>query len=233
MQLETDADAQWVAHLADTSPEAAARAIGLARARSGLFRHIERKHHTEGRSSYVEIDAPLELHALVRSLRPRHVVEVGVSSGVSSAYLLDALALNRRGTLHSIDLPSHPRTSRARPSRAAASWTLPPGRASGWAVPPALRKRWDLRLGDKAVLLPTLARELDGIDLFLYDVPHRDRDSIVEFRELDPRMASGAVAIVDHGPSGELCAALRTWGRGRGVRAVRRAGLGLFGIRFT
>ncbi len=112
-----------------------------------------------------------------------------------------------------------------------ASWTLPPGRSSGWAVPAALWKRFDLRLGDKAVVLPRLARELDRIDLFVYDVPHRDATSRREFRALDRSMGPGAVAIVDHGPGGELCGALIAWGARRGAVPVGRAGLGLFGIR--
>lgn len=225
MYPETDPDREWVAHLAGTDLASADRAVAAAGRRTELYRHLAREHARAGRDSYVEIDAPLELHALVRLLRPRHVVEVGVSSGVSSAYLLDALAMNRRGTLHSVDLPRRTKT------RHRSSWSLPPGRATGWAIPARLKDRFDLRLGDKANELPRLAEELDRIDLFVYDVPHNDRTSPVEFRALDPRMPEGAVAIVDHGPGGELCAALRRWGRDRGARAVRRRGLGLFGVR--
>ncbi len=233
MQREADADLGWVASLAGVPPATAASAVAGAQDRTGLFRHIQREHASAGRDSYIEIDAPLELHALVRLLRPRHVVEVGVSSGVSSAYLLDALELNGRGTLHSVDLPQHPRPNRRRPAVPSASWTLPPGRSTGWAVPFALRKRWDLRLGDKAAVLPLLADELEEIGLFVYDVPHRDATSRDEFDRMDPRMPPGSVAIVDHGPTGELCAALGRWGRRRRARPVRRTGLGLFGIRLA
>ena len=228
MQVERDPDLPWVAALSGRSETAAARAVDEAAGELRLFRHLDREHRREGRQSYIEIDAPLELHALARLLRPQHVVEVGVSSGVSSAYFLNALALNGRGTLHSVDLPSRPRAG-GKVSRE--SWSLPPGRGSGWAVPFPLRPRWDLRLGDKRAVIPLLARELPRVDLVLYDVPHNESDLDREFRELDPRVSSGSVVIVDHGPSGGLCAALRRWAGRRDATPLGRRGLGLYGMR--
>jgi hypothetical protein len=229
MHVESDPDARWVAELSGRDLSTAERAIREAEGERRLFAHLDRQHRREGRQSYIEIDAPLELYALTRLLRPSHTLEVGVSSGVSSAYLLDALARNGRGTLHSVDLPSRPRRPSRRPS--AASWSLPPGRGPGWAVPPRLRARWDLRLGDKKDVVPRLARELPRVDLVLYDVPHDDADLSREFAELDRRMPNGSVAIVDHGPSGDLCSALRRWADRRDAAAIRREGLGLYGMR--
>ena len=196
-----------------------------------LFSHLRREHESEGRESYVEIDAPFELYALVRLLRPAHLIEVGVSSGVSSAYLLQALERNNRRTLHSIDLPKLERPSRSKHRQPQASWSLPPGRASGWAVPAPLRRRWDLRIGNKRNVLPLLTEELERIDLLVYDVPHDDDETRGEFRRLDPRLPPGGVAIADHGPGGGLCAALRWRARRRGTAPVRRAELGLYGFR--
>jgi hypothetical protein len=229
MRIEEEPDPDWVAELSGRDLGSARRAILEAQGERELFAHLDREHRRERRPSYVEIDAPLELHALARLLRPTHVLEVGVSSGVSSAYLLQALARNRRGTLHSVDLPSYPR--RGGGAHHGTSWTLPPGRSSGWAVPLPLRARWDLRLGDKAAVVPLLARDLPRVDLVVYDVPHDEADLDREFAELDRRMRAGAVAIVDHGPGGGLCRALARWARQRGTRPVRRDGLGLFGIR--
>jgi len=228
MQPETDADARWVATLSGRSLTSAERALEEARGERRLFHHLAREHRQEGRESYIEIDAPLELFALARLLRPRHVVEAGVSSGVSSAYLLAALERNGQGTLHSSDLPSRPR----RPARpGAASWSLPPGRASGWAVPRSLRARWDLRVADKAEVVPRLAEELPEVRLLVYDLPHTEADLDREFRQLDRRLPAGSVAIVDHGPGGDCCAALRRWARARGSAPLPRRGLGLYGAR--
>lgn len=231
MHAELSSDPAWVSALTGCSPLRAQRLLTEAAGDRRLFAHLEREHRREGRSSYVEIDAPLELHAIVRALRPRQVLEVGVSSGVSTAYLLAALGRNGRGTLHSVDLPSHPRRSRTGRATPQASWTLPPGRQPGWAVPSALRERWVLHLGDKRELLPQLAEELPRIDLFVYDVPHECTQSDREFRALDPRLSIGGVAIADHGPGGSLCPALARWAARTGGTPVRREGLGLFGFR--
>jgi hypothetical protein len=232
MRRETDPDIGWVAALSHADLGRAKRAVDEAARETELFDHLAREHAREGRESYVEIDAPLELHALVRLTRPRHVVEVGVSSGVSSAYLLRALERNRQGTLHSIDRPARVGRRRRGSSREPrVSWTLPADRGSGWAVPSRLRSRWDLRLGDKKDLLPELAEELPRLDMFVYDVPHEERDAAREFRRLDPIAAPGAVVVVDHGPGGGLCSALRRWARACGEPARRRRGLGLYGMR--
>ena len=206
-------------------------AVSEAEEERVLFRHLDRMHRLGGRSSYIEIDAPLELYALVRLLRPTHVVEVGVSSGVSSAYLLRALDRNRKGTLHSVDLPKKEATPRSGTRSRQPSWSIPPGHSSGWAVPFPLRRRWDLRLGDKKEVLPLLGEELRSIGLFVYDVPHSEEQAALDFAAVDRRMGVGAVAIADHGPGGGLCAPLRRWAAARSGRPLRRTGLGLHGFR--
>ncbi len=228
MRAETDADPSWVAQLTGRPLAVAEAAVEEARADRSLFAYLERAHRRAGRASYIEIDAPLELHAIARLVRPTHAVEVGVSSGVSSAYLLAALDRNGRGTLHSVDLPQAPGRSGR---HGGSSWSIPPGRFSGWAVPPRLRAGWDLRLGDKADVVPRLAKEYGRVDLVVYDVPHDEADLVAEFSALDPRMPAGAVAIVDHGPGGGLCRALGGWSRRRAAVPARRQGLGLYGMR--
>jgi hypothetical protein len=229
MQAEDDPDATWVSELAGVSETRSLEALREGQEERALFRHLDRMHRLGGRRSYIEIDAPLELYALVRLLQPTHVIEVGVSSGVSSAYLLQALNRVGRGTLHSVDLPkpeTRPRTARRNPS-----WSIPPGRSSGWAVPVPLRKRWDLRLGDKKDVLPLFAEETPPVGLFVYDVPHSEAQAARDFATINPCLTSGAVAIADHGPGGGLCAPLRRWALSRSTRPLRRNGLGLFGFR--
>lgn len=227
MQREDGADPDWVSALTGTSVGRATRAIEEARTDRALYRHLAREHSREGREHYGEIDTPLELHAIVRLRRPRHVLEVGVSSGVSSAYLLRALERNGAGTLHSIDRPKPPTRSRSgRPARR--SWSLPAGRSPGWAVPGPLRDRWDLRVGDKSRVLPVLVEDLPTVDLLVYDVPHRDVESQREFRRVNDRMPAGGVAISDHGADGDKCAALAAWGADLGADVVGRCGTGLY-----
>lgn len=230
MRDELEPDAAWVLQLAGRAPGEVSKAMSAARSERWLLSHLRREHRLEGRRGYGEILAPLELYALTRLLHPLHVVEVGVSSGVSSAYLLQAMERNDAGTLHSVDLPLLPSKRSSGRVILGDSWSLPSGRSSGWAVPLPLKKRWDLRLGDKAEVIPLLARELPTIDMIVYDVPHGCRGAGLEFRRLDPRLPRGAVVIVDHGPGGGLCPALGSWARQRGVRTVQCRGTGLYGM---
>ncbi|MGI0155232.1 MAG: O-methyltransferase [Thermoplasmata archaeon] len=228
---EEHPDVDWVRALADTSSPRAAGAVREAAAERSLFRHLSAEHRKERRPFYVEIEAPLELYALARLLRPRHIVEVGVSSGVSSAYFLQALEKNGHGTLHSVELPKLEAAGRRRSGRRFGSWSIPRGRFSGWAVPLGLRKRWDLRIGDKKKVLPLLAEELDEVDLFLYDVPHSDPAAFREFSTLGRRLRPGSVALVDHGGTEEICPSLRRWARSRKAVPSLRRGLGLAAFR--
>jgi hypothetical protein len=230
MRVEMDPDPAWVAALTGRTERTAQRALQEVAGREGLFSQIDEEHRREGRTSYIEVDAPMELYAIARLLRPRHIVEVGVSSGVSSAYILAALAANDLGTLHSVDLPSFERRTAGR-KVSRSSWSLPPGRAPGWAIPPSLRNRWDLRLGDMSELVPRLSTELPGIGLVLYDVPHQDSEVARELRALDPHLSPSCPVIVDHGPGGGVCRAVQRWARQHGGRTVRRRGLGLSGAR--
>jgi hypothetical protein len=73
-------------------------------------------------------------YALARALAPDVIVETGVSSGISSTYLLRACQLNGKGRLYSIDVDSKE--------------YLALGQQIGWIVPEKLKGRWSLRLGD-------------------------------------------------------------------------------------
>jgi cephalosporin hydroxylase len=230
MREEVDPDSAWVAALTGQTERAAKRALQEVAGKAEPFPQIDAEHRWEGRNSYIEIDAPMELYALARLLRPLHIVEVGVSSGVSSAYFLAALAANGHGTLHSIDLPSFEKSS-ARRKAPRSSWSLPPGRAPGWAIPPSLRGQWDLHLGEMSDLVPRLASELPRIGLVLYDVPHRESEVARELTALDPHLTPKCPVIVDHGPTGGSCRALQQWARQHRSSTIRRRGWGLSAAR--
>src|SRR5437868_3189781 len=100
-------------------------------------------------------------YAVVRSLRPRRVVETGVCYGVTTAFLLQALAQNGTGNLYSIDLPPLGKDS---------------DRFVGKVVPHELRNNWTLRFGASKSLLPRLLTELDTVDIFVHDSLHTYRN---------------------------------------------------------
>jgi hypothetical protein len=120
------------------------------------------------------------LYVLIRVVRATRVVETGVRGGLSSAYILTALAHEDRGRLVSIDIGDtslFPRDLDA----------VEPG----WIVPQRLRSRWDLRIESSPRALPSVLDE--DTDVFLSDVPNellRDELSIAA-----RRMRPGSIIV--------------------------------------
>ncbi len=192
-----------------------------------LEEEIRHRHLAAGRDSYAQIRAPFELYALVRLLEPEHVVETGVSSGVSSAHLLAALKRNRRGRLHSIDLPTRQEGPTLKAGESPVS--LPPGHDTGWAVPERLRARWDLRIGPAQALLPALAKELPRIGLFLHDDLHTPEHLAFELETIRSRLPPSSVVLADNTQwTGD---AFPKFARSLGVRVARRGRGDLVGLR--
>lgn len=188
---------------------------------------IRHRHLAAGRAFYAQLRAPFELYCLVRLLRPAHVVETGVSSGVSSAHILAALRRNHEGRLHSIDLPSHQRGPTLRADESIVA--LPPGRSSGWAVPDRLRLRWDLRIGPAQELLPKLVREVGPVGLFLHDGLHTPTQLAFELATVRPVLGPAAVVLADNTQwTGD---AFPRFAREVGARVVRRGRGDLLGLR--
>jgi hypothetical protein len=192
-----------------------------------IEQEMRRRQVAGGRPGYAQICAPFELYALVRLLQPKHVVETGVSSGVSSAHFLMALDRNRSGTLHSVDLPTHQRGPVLQADESPVS--LPPGLASGWAIP-FRSSRWDLRIGESQTLLPVLAAELPSVDLFLHDDLHTPEHLAFEFATLRPKFSPGAPVLADNTKwTGE---AAPDFAKAVGARLSRRGTGDLVGFRF-
>jgi predicted O-methyltransferase YrrM len=117
-----------------------------------------------------------------RLIEPEVIVETGVAYGVSSAFILRALKMNGRGTLHSVDLPPLRR-------EADRSW--------GVAVPEELRGRWRLHRGSSARVLPRLLQEVGTVDLFVHDSLHTYRNMRREFDIVWPRLRNGGLLLAD------------------------------------
>ncbi|MGP8078520.1 MAG: class I SAM-dependent methyltransferase [Thermoplasmata archaeon] len=217
----------WLTELTGARRPEVARVLAELERLLPMEEEIRHRHLAAGRPSYAQIRAPFELYALVRLLRPERIVEVGVSSGVSSAHFLAALRRNHRGRLHSIDLPTHQRGPTLRPGEPTTS--LPPGYDSGWSVPDHLRDRWDLRTGPSQKLLPALVEELGSIDLFLHDDLHTPAHLTFELETIRPRLAPGAVVLADNTDwTGD---AFSRFARSLGLRVARRGRSDLVGLR--
>jgi hypothetical protein len=191
-------DSDFVSKLAGVEIQDAEKEVGNAREDEDFRLELERILAKGGRSNYIQICAPYELYALTKLTRPKHIVEVGVSAGVSSAYFLRAIEANRTGVLHTIDLPEREKCSNSTSGRRGASWALPAGKESGWGVPEYLKKHWDLRLGSSWDVLPGLIDEIDSVDLFLYDVPYEIEDTKSDFAIVDQSLHTRSVVLADN-----------------------------------
>jgi predicted O-methyltransferase YrrM len=126
------------------------------------------------------------LYAVVRALKPSIVVETGVVSGVSTTLILQALSLNGRGELYSIDMPNLDPLAR-----------LPEGKQPGWLVPSNLVERWHFILGLSRVKLEPLLQELGSIDLFLHDSEHSYENMMLEFKVAWAFLKEGGILLAD------------------------------------
>lgn len=186
----------WLRQLSGASSERIANVLGELGDLVPFEDRIRQEHRSAGRPYYAQFRAPFELYALVRLMKPDHIIETGVSSGVSSTHFLLGVRKNGRGTVHSIDLPLPQRGARfsARESPVA----IPAGRSSGWAMPPELRDGWDLRIGTSESLLPGLVAELSSVGIFLHDSRHSPAHLTFELTTVRPKLVRGAVVLADN-----------------------------------
>ena len=114
------------------------------------------------------------IYALVAHCKPRNVVEVGTYAGMSTAYILRALAHSETtdGVCYSVDTSS---------AESVAS-----------LVPNSLRGGLRLVTGDVTKLVDTDQLPA-SIDFFLHDSTHRYSHQMWEFQEFWSRLASGGV----------------------------------------
>ena len=115
------------------------------------------------------------VYIICRVLKPDVVVETGVSSGVSSSYILCAIENNNNGKLYSIDL----------------SW----GVQSGWIIPDYLRHNWHLELGKSSDMLVPLLKRVGEIGIFLHDSEHSYKNMLWEFQTAWEYLKPGGILL--------------------------------------
>lgn len=108
--------------------------------------------------SAVSLNDALVLYSIVRAIQPEFLVETGVSDGYSTMAILMALNHNRKGKLHSIDLPNVGKPQLI-------------GKSPGWLVNDELRDRWQLYLGHSRKLLRSVIGD-SKLDFFFHDSEH-------------------------------------------------------------
>jgi predicted O-methyltransferase YrrM len=161
---------------------------------------ISREYGAHYAAGWVNWDDALFLYWLVRRLNPKMIVQTGVSNGLSSAFMVLALAKNGAGgRLRAIDLPAvfNPKDP---------GWTIkgnvygvviPEDKTSGWIVPDAYRDHFEVWTGDAKALMPTLVDEVDSIDLFFHDSDHTYDHMMFEFRQAKRKLKAGGLVVAD------------------------------------
>lgn len=125
----------------------------------------------------------------VRVLQPEAMIETGVAHGSSSWIILNAMHLNKKGKLYSIDLPNNDTNS---------AYNFDSSQpATGWMVPETLKGQWELHLGYAQEILPELLNKLKQIDIFFHDSDHSYEHMKFEFDMSAPFIRKGGVLISD------------------------------------
>ncbi|MEW6603515.1 MAG: class I SAM-dependent methyltransferase [Thermoproteota archaeon] len=144
-----------------------------------------------------QIASPEILYVICRILKPNIVVETGVASGLSSAYILKALSMNSKGKLISIDMPNYEEelVKVSSDYLDTPQAIIPKDKETGWVVPKNLRNRWTLKIGlVRETLIPAL-EEAGEIDIFLHDSEHSYENMMFEFENAWSHLKNGGVLL--------------------------------------
>jgi hypothetical protein len=187
---ESDFDDDWFAHLHDLlgAPwpcPVAEQVTGLLSDIGTLLtaKGLGTGRHTYGWYSDADKELCSAIWCAVRHIRPDAVVETGVAHGISSRVVLEALSLNDRGHLWSIDLP-HPLNSKLHGQ-------------TGAAVTDSLRSRWTYLEGESQRRLPPLVAEVGKLELFIHDSLHTAENTLFEMEQAASVMPPGGIMLVD------------------------------------
>lgn len=128
-------------------------------------------------------------YALVRSMKPDHVVETGTDKGLGSLVFAAALLRNESGRLTTID-------------------TNP---ESGYLIHGEYADVIDRRIGSSIDVI----NELSNVEMFLHDSLHTFEYETAEFECIAPRLTPRAVILSDNS---DVTAALPNWAEKTGRR---------------
>ena len=136
-----------------------------------------------GTAYFEQIKEAEHLYVMTRLIQPKVVIETGVAAGVSSAFILKALADNGLGILYSIDVPQKYYTP---PPELSARFINPKTEPLteeqvGFAVPKDIKDIWVLKLGKSSDILHGLLKEVGNINMFLHESEHSYRNMMFEF----------------------------------------------------
>ena len=166
--------AWFVAAVANVPVTAIRGYLGELESDGSLREHLERRAALSPRRGLVDrrvrYGRRAGWYALVRALRPEHVVETGTDKGLGTCVLAAAMLKNEQGRVTTIDTSG----------------------AAGSLLAGAYAGVVDLLTGDSVALLPSL----DPVDFFIHDSLHTPEHEVAE---LDAAPLTGdAIALSDN-----------------------------------
>jgi hypothetical protein len=168
--------AWWVGTLTGAAVQQVRAVIVEAQSDGELHEHIRRGIEASDRRGLadqkVRLGRRLGWYALVRVLRPDHVVETGTDKGHGSVVLAAALLRNGRGRLTTVDI--HP--------------------GSGYLISGPYAKVADRIVGDSIAALGAVR----SVDIFLHDSLHTFEHEAAELAAVGPRLTPDALVLSDN-----------------------------------
>lgn len=134
------------------------------------------------------------LYCLISRFAPKAVTETGVAQGVTSRFILEAMKLNGRGSLTSIDLSNYDVSGKMNEDGSIEGVFVREGTGVGWLVTESLKERWNLILGDSREILPNL--EITP-EIFFHDSDHSYIHMMFEFEEALKKLPKYGLIISD------------------------------------
>jgi predicted O-methyltransferase YrrM len=134
------------------------------------------------------------LFLTVRKFAPSVVVETGVAQGISSYVILQALQINGKGKLISIDLPNRNPEGYINRDGTCDSVYTPNDLEPGWLVPSELRTSWKPKLGRSSEVLPTIEND---VDIFYHDSEHSYQNMSFEYEWAYNHLKEGGILASD------------------------------------
>lgn len=126
----------------------------------------------------INTDSSRLLYHIVRKTKPKTIVETGVSKGVSTFFILNALHKNKTGELHSFDI-------------------IP---SAGCILSNHERKKWNLIILDKRNARMEFYKAIEGvgnIDIFLHDSDHSYKNQFFEYSVVFPKITGKGYLLSD------------------------------------
>ncbi|MGY1723811.1 class I SAM-dependent methyltransferase [Blastococcus sp. SYSU DS0533] len=186
--------AWWTAQLTGTGVAQNRGWIAEALEDPELRAHVQRETARSSRRRLADLDVRLGRrlgwYAIVRALRPEHVVETGTDKGLGSVVLAAALLRNGRGRLTTVDINPE----------------------SGYLIAGPYAQVVDRVVADSVETLRSLERP---VDVFLHDSWHTFEYETAELDAVAPRLRDTSVVLSDNAHDSD---ALSAWAERTGRR---------------